>query len=215
MRLLMIGPPGAGKGTQCERLAQKYGLTHLSSGDIFRLQIVRETDLGKAAKAKIDDGQLVPDDIVISIMKEEIAGVDDWILDGFPRTYQQAEALDEALEILNHGIDAVLVLIVDDKAVASRLTKRRICSVCGTSYNLEFHKPSADNICDKCGGKLVQRDDDKYDVILSRLEAYPRQTEPIIDYYRHSKTKLIEIDAQGDIDDVTGRLVSSIESLDF
>ena len=213
MRLVLIGPPGAGKGTQCKRLADKYELTHLSSGDIFRGQMAAKTELGNTAKKYIDEGQLVPDPIVISMMTDAVKNEQNCILDGFPRTVNQAQALDEALEKLNCDLDAVVELIVADEEVASRLTKRRVCLNCGATYHLEYSKPKVDGICDSCGRELIQRDDDTEEVILSRLATYHKQTEPIIDYYKNSGKKLISIDAAGSIDEITKELTSAIDNI--
>ncbi|MFI4913044.1 MAG: adenylate kinase [Sedimentisphaeraceae bacterium JB056] len=213
MRLVLIGPPGAGKGTQCKRLADKYELTHLSSGDIFRGQMAAKTELGNTAKKYIDEGQLVPDPIVISMMTDAVKNEQNCILDGFPRTVNQAKALDEALEKLNCDLDAVVELIVADEEVASRLTKRRVCLNCGATYHLEYSKPKVDGICDSCGRELIQRDDDTEEVIFSRLATYHKQTEPIIDYYKNSGKKLISIDAAGSIDEITKELTSAIDNI--
>jgi len=211
--LVLIGPPGGGKGTQCKRIADRYGLKHLSSGDIFRSEMAMSTELGNKAKSYIEAGKLVPDDVVISMMTAAVIKAGDCILDGFPRTVNQAQALDKALKTQGTGIDAVIELAVEDEKVASRLADRRVCLACGATFHLQFSKPKVDGICDLCQEKLVQRDDDKKDVIIGRLQAYHAQTEPILDYYKASGKSLIRIDADGAIDEVTEKLVSVIDCI--
>ena len=213
MILVLIGPPGGGKGTHCKILADKYGLKHLSSGDIFRAEMANSTELGKKAKSFIDAGKLVPDDVVIAMMTEAVLKAEDCILDGFPRTVNQAKALDEALNQQGSEISGVIELAVDDDVVAERLTQRRVCLACGATFHLKNLKPKIDGICDTCGDNLVQRDDDKKDVILDRLSTYHNQTEPILDYYAGSGKEPIKIVAVGAIDEITELLVSAIDSI--
>ncbi len=213
MILVLIGPPGGGKGTQCKRLADRYGLGHLSSGDIFRSEMAMSTELGNKAKSYIEAGKLVPDDVVISMMTAAVLKAGDCILDGFPRTVNQAKALDEALQGQGSGINAVVELAVEDEKVASRLSDRRVCLACGATFHLQFSKPRVDGICDLCGEKLVQRDDDKKDVIIGRLLTYHAQTEPILDYYQSGGKNLIKVDADGTIDEVAEKLVSVIDCI--
>lgn len=213
MRLVLIGPPGAGKGTQCKRLVERYGLKHLSSGDIFRSEMAKSSELGKTAKKYIDAGELVPDEIVIKMMTEAVEKAGGCILDGFPRTVNQAAELDKALNSKGCEVDPVIELEVDDDLVVSRLTKRRVCLSCGDTYHLVNLKPKVDNICDSCGLQLVQRDDDKKDVILNRLDTYKKLTKPIIDYYRQSGKKLIQVDASGSVDKVFNVLIERIDNI--
>lgn len=214
MILVLIGPPGAGKGTQCKRLVDEYNLTHLSSGDIFRRQIAAGTELGVTAKKYIDEGRFVPEDIVISMMIKAVKDADSCILDGFPRTVNQANSLDDALENRDCRVDAVIELVVADDLVASRLTKRRVCLTCGATFHLEFSRPTTDGICDACGAQLVQREDDKEAVIKKRLETYHEQTEPIIGYYENSGKKLLRIEANhNSIEKITKQLIFAIDNI--
>lgn len=181
MKIVMLGPPGAGKGTYASRLTVKLGIPHISTGDMVREEIKRQTDLGKKIKEYSDKGALVPDEIIIKILAERLGKPDcakGFILDGFPRTINQAEALERITEI-----DLVINLNVPDEIIITRLSNRLICSKCGAIYNLLTLKPKKEGICDKCGGKLYQREDDKPEVIKERLDVYRRQTEPLIGYY--------------------------------
>lgn len=213
MRLVLIGPPGAGKGTHCKKLVEKYGLKHLSSGDIFRAEIASGTELGNTAKEYIDAGELVPDHIVIDMMTAAVEKAGDYILDGFPRTVNQAQKLGEALEVKGCQIDAVIELMIDDAVAANRLTQRRVCLQCGGTYHLVNLKPKVDGICDVCGSKLIHRDDDTEEVILSRLETYHKQTEPIVEYYRKSGKKLLQVDAAGEAGKVLDMIIDKIENI--
>lgn len=213
MILVLIGPPGAGKGTQCKRLVEKYGLKHLSSGDIFRSEMASGTKIGLTAKGFIDAGQLVPDDVVIDMMTNAVENAGSCILDGFPRTVNQARSLDNALDKKNNSINAVVLLVVADDNVASRLTGRRVCLNCGATYHLEYSRPATEGICDHCSKPLVHRDDDKIEVITKRLATYHKQTEPIVDYYRSSGKNVLMIDADGDIDKITESIVFKIDNI--
>ncbi len=213
MILVLIGPPGAGKGTQCKRLVDWYKLVHLSSGDIFRSEIAAATEVGKTAKRFIDDGKLVPDEIVIEMMTKAVKAAGDCILDGFPRTVNQAISLDEALIKGGCPIKAVAVLEVDDEVVAGRLSKRRVCLDCGATYHLEYSRPAVEGVCDACGSKLIHRDDDKAEVIVKRLVTYHNQTAPIVDYYNESGKPIITVDADGNIDEITEVLISKIDNI--
>ncbi|ARN57669.1 adenylate kinase [Sedimentisphaera salicampi] len=195
MIVILVGPPGAGKGTQCKKLVEQFDMKHLSSGDIFRSEIAGKTDLGQKAKQHIDKGELVPDELVIDMMISAVKNADyNCILDGFPRTLPQAEQLDKALEKENTKIDAVIELAVNDETVVQRISKRRVCPDCGAVYHLETMPPMQDGICDKCGSKIIQRDDDKREVVLERLETYHKMTEPIISHYKDASAAYIEID---------------------
>jgi len=213
MILILIGPPGAGKGTQCKRLVDRYKLKHLSSGDIFRTEIASETEIGITAKKFIDDGKLVPDEIVIEMMTKAVRAAGDCILDGFPRTVNQARSLDEALEKDGCPVKAVVVLKVDDEIVAQRLTNRRVCLHCGASFHLQHSKPAVDGVCDACKSKLIHRDDDKAEVISKRLATYHKQTEPIVEYYNSSGKVVLTVDAGGNIDEITKVLISQIDNI--
>ncbi|HNX25913.1 MAG TPA: adenylate kinase [Phycisphaerae bacterium] len=215
MRIVLIGPPGAGKGTQAQRLAKKYGMTHLSSGDIFRAEKASGSELGKKLAAIIDRGELVPDDVVVSIMAKAIkkAG-DSLLLDGFPRTVAQAESLDETLAGMGERLDAVVVIKADDNAIIERITGRRYCPSTGKVYHIRFMPPKTEGLDDETGEKLVQRDDDREAVVRERLEVYHRQTSPVIEYYRRSGVvKVVEIDGMGSPDEVTVRMTQAVESL--
>ncbi|GHV30276.1 adenylate kinase [Synergistales bacterium] len=186
MRVILIGPPGAGKGTQSERIMAEYPLAHISTGDILRENVKNGTELGKSAKSFMDAGKLVPDDVIIRMMKERLAKDDarkGFLLDGFPRTTPQAEALGTLLKELSLPLDAVLLLEISDDEVVNRLCNRRVCSSCGAIYNALSHPPKKDRVCDECGGEVTQRDDDKETVIRSRLSVYHEQTSPLISYY--------------------------------
>lgn len=214
MKVVLLGPPGAGKGTQCKRIVEKFGLKHISSGDIFRAEISSGSELGKKAKEYIDAGQLVPDDVVIGMMVgaiEKAGGK--CVLDGFPRTVVQAEELDKALAAKSEKIDAVVNLVVDDEVVASRLTKRRSCPECGAVYHLEFLKPKVEGKCDVDGQELVQRDDDTPDVVLNRLKTYHELTEPLVGYYNSGNSPVLEITADNAIDEVTAEILKKLENL--
>lgn len=214
MKVVLLGPPGAGKGTQCKRIIEKYGLLHLSSGDIFRSEIAAGSELGKKAKEYIDAGKLVPDDVVIGMMVGAIVKASgNCVLDGFPRTVVQAEELDKALASKGDKIDVVVSLVVDDNEVASRLTKRRSCPKCGEVYHLDYCKPKVDGICDNDGENLVQRDDDTPEVVLNRLKTYHELTEPLVGYYNSENYPVLEISAGKAIDDVTTEILSKLDSL--
>jgi len=204
MNLILMGLPGAGKGTQAERIVGKYGLPHISTGDMFRTAIKEETELGKKAKSYMDAGELVPDDVTIGIVRERLGKADcqkGFLLDGFPRTTAQAEALDNLLADMGRRIDAVLYIDVDRDSLLERLTGRRICSQCGATYHITLNPPKEEGVCDKCGGQLYQRDDDKIETVKTRLEVNEKQQKPLLDFYK-KKNCLQEIDGNQDIDDV-------------
>jgi adenylate kinase len=214
MRLILLGPPGAGKGTQCKRLVEKYGALHLSSGDILRAERVAGTELGKKAQSYMDSGGLVPDDLIVAMMVGAMkkAGKGGFILDGFPRTVVQAQELDVALAKAGEKIDALLNLQIDDAVVASRMTGRRSCPKCGAVYHIENLKPKVDNICDRDGTALVQRKDDQPEVVANRLKTYHEQTSHVVGYYE-SKKPVISIDAGKEIDDVTKAIFSKLDAI--
>ena len=214
MRLILIGPPGAGKGTQCKRILERYSLNHLSSGDILRSEIAKETELGLLAKGFIEQGKFVPDNIIVKMMIKvvEISG-NNYILDGFPRTLVQAEELGKSLSILEQAIDAVVLLQVPDEVLEYRLTGRRSCPACGQVYHIKTMMPEVENICDKCQTQLIQRKDDNVDVIKQRLVVYHDLTVPLIGYYKKTGTKIFNIDADKPIDGITKDIVSRLDTL--
>ena len=187
MKIVMLGAPGAGKGTQAQRIAEKYGIPHISTGDIFRSNIKAGTELGKKAKSFIDQGLLVPDEVTIGMLLDRIHEADcenGYILDGFPRTIPQAESLTAALKENGEAIDFALDVEVPDANIVNRMAGRRACLKCGATYHTEFAAPKKEGICDKCGSDLVLRDDDKPETVQKRLEVYHEQTHPLIDYYK-------------------------------
>jgi adenylate kinase len=199
MNLILLGPPGAGKGTQAVRLAGKHSIPQISTGDILRKAVKEKTLLGIKAKSYMNSGNLVPDEVVIGIIKERLSESDcktGFILDGFPRTLIQAEKLEEMLKSENKIIDKVINIDVKDDVLIKRLCGRRICKKCGAGYHISFAPPLKEGVCNKCGGELYQRDDDTEDTIMSRLEVYKRQTEPLINYYGK---KNILATVQGDL----------------
>jgi len=214
MRIVLLGAPGAGKGTQCKYIVDKYGLLHLSSGDILRRHRSEGTQLGEKAQSFMDSGALVPDDVIIDMMIDEIsrAPKGGYVLDGFPRTVKQAAGLDEALDGKGQGIDAVVNLDVDEEAVVRRITGRRICPKCAAVYHVETLKPKVDNICDKDGVELVQRPDDTAEVVKTRLQNYNEQTAPLVDYYK-SRNSVYDIDANGSAEEVKGRVFGILDPL--
>ena len=214
MRIVLLGAPGAGKGTQCKRIVEKYGLVHLSSGDILRRQRAKGTELGKKAQAYMDSGALVPDEIMVEMMADEIkkAPKAGFVLDGFPRTVEQAGELDKALASNGQKIDIVLNLKVDDDVVAQRMTGRRSCPKCGAVYHIENLKPKVEGICDNDGIELVQRTDDGLEVMANRLKTYHLQTEPVVDYYRDSSA-VYDIDANKDADETTALVFEKLDAL--
>ena len=199
--LVFLGPPGAGKGTQAKRLAKDLGLVHISTGDILRDAVKNQTPLGKKAKEYMDRGELVPDDLIIALIEEVMPPEGGVIFDGFPRTIAQAEALDEMLDRKGLKLDAVILFDVPDEVVVERLSGRRVCPSCGAVYHIKFNPPKEDEVCDRCGTKLVQREDDREEVVRNRLEVYRKQTAPLIEYYER-KGILIRLDASKDIDEV-------------
>ncbi len=211
MRFILLGPPGAGKGTQAAVIKDKYSIAHVSTGDILRENVKKGTSLGKEAKSFMDSGKLVPDELIIAMVRDRLKDMDcakGFLLDGFPRTVSQAEALDELLSSLGVNLDAVILLDVPDDVVIERLSGRRICRRCGTIFHVNFN-PSADgSLCDRCGGEIYQRDDDREEVIRNRLNVYYEQTSPLIEYYE-KKSLLKKVDASVSSDTV----LTMIESL--
>jgi len=209
MRLILLGAPGAGKGTQAVILAERLNVPHISTGDIFRSNIKNGTELGKKAKEYIDKGALVPDEVTIGIVKDRLQQPDcskGFILDGFPRTIPQAEYLDEALSEMGVSIDRVIDIHVSDSDIIRRLSGRRVCIACGATYHLHNHPTRTEGVCDGCGAAVVQREDDKEETIVKRLKTYHDQTEPLIEYYR-GKGKLLVVDGTKAIHDTTEELL--------
>ena len=207
MRLVLLGAPGAGKGTQAEIISEKYNIPTISTGNIIRAALKNGTEMGLKAKAYIDSGRLVPDDVVISIVKDRISESDcegGFILDGFPRTIPQAEALDNMITI-----DAALSLEVADREIVKRMSGRRVCEKCGASYHIEFKKPNQDGVCDSCGGALVTRKDDEPDTVIDRLDIYHKQTEPLKHYYK-DQGKLITVEGQSQVDDTAKAVLAAL-----
>jgi len=207
--IIFLGPPGAGKGTQSQLLKERNGFIQISTGDLLREAVKNQTELGKLAKQYMDEGKLVPDDLIISLIKEKLQEYADKniIFDGFPRTIPQAESLDNLLSHLNKNVDAVILFKIEDDEVVKRLAGRRVCPSCGAVYHMIYNPPKTDEICDKCGARLIQRDDDKEEVIRKRLEVYHQQTKPLIEYY---KSKIVEIDATDNPENIYNKIVSMI-----
>ena len=210
MKIIMLGAPGAGKGTQAKRIASKYEIPHISTGDIFRANIKNGTELGKKAKTYMDQGLLVPDELVVDLVVDRVASDDcknGYVLDGFPRTIPQAEALDAALSKLGEAMDYAINVEVPDDNIVKRMSGRRACVACGATYHLEHIPPKTEGICDTCGKELILRDDDKPETVLKRLNIYHEQTQPLIDYYT-GKGILKEVDGTKDMAEVFDEIVA-------
>lgn len=204
MKIIMLGAPGAGKGTQAKMIAEKYDIPHVSTGDIFRANIKNGTELGKEAKKYMDQGLLVPDELTVKILLDRVAQEDcknGYVLDGFPRTIPQAEVLDKALNELGDAIDYAINVDVPDENIVKRMSGRRACLACGATYHIEHVPPKTEGVCDKCGQELVLRDDDKPETVLNRLKVYHDQTQPLIDFYT-GKGVLKAVDGTVDMKDV-------------
>ncbi|MQA06283.1 MAG: adenylate kinase [Streptosporangiales bacterium] len=216
MRIVLVGPPGAGKGTQAQFISSHLAIPSISTGDIFRSNVSQGTPLGIEAKKYMDAGDLVPDEVTIKMVKERLAeedARDGFLLDGFPRNVPQAETLDSMLGELGQCLDVVLELVVDDDEVVRRLAGRRTCRTCGTIFQLDFDPPTNPDVCDHCGGELFQRDDDREETIRHRLEVYNDQTAPIVAYYADQGI-LVGVDATGPVEDVTERAIATLSPLD-
>ncbi|KMY65800.1 adenylate kinase [Desulfocarbo indianensis] len=208
MNLILLGPPGAGKGTQAKKLVDSYGIPQISTGDMLREAVKNQTQLGMEAKKYMDSGQLVPDEVVIGLVRERLTKPDTekgFMLDGFPRTVPQAEELDKVLAGLKKDLNHVISIEVANEELMGRLTGRRTCKACGSGYHVIFDPPKTEGKCDKCGGELYQRDDDNEATVSNRLKVYDSQTKPLIDYYQ-GKSLLRPIDGVGAIDDIFGRI---------
>jgi adenylate kinase len=216
MNLILLGPPGAGKGTQAVKIVEKYGVPHISTGDIFRKNIKEGTELGKKAQEYMDRGELVPDSLVIEIATDRLTEddcKDGFLLDGFPRTVEQAEALDAFLAENGKKVDWVLDIDVAKEELMTRLTGRRVCRSCGASYHVEYIKPQVDGICDKCGKELYIRDDDCAETVANRLKTYHAQTEPLKDFYAE-RGNLLTVEGQEEVADTTALVFEALSKID-
>ncbi|RLF09883.1 MAG: adenylate kinase [Thermoprotei archaeon] len=212
MRLVIFGPPGAGKGTQAKMLSEKLGVPHIATGDIFREAVKAGTELGRLAKQYMDRGELVPDEVVIGIVEERLRRPDcskGFILDGFPRTIKQAEVLDEMLQKMGVKLDAVVNLEVSEDEVVKRISLRRTCRNCGAIYHLITNPPKKEGVCDKCGGELYQRDDDREETVRSRLRVYRQQTEPLLKFYEQ-RGLLKNVDGEKRIEEVFKEILAAL-----
>ena len=212
MRLVLVGPPGAGKGTQAVHLASHYGIPHISTGDIFRYNIKENTELGQKAKSYMDAGNLVPDSVTNEMVADRLTHADakaGFLLDGFPRNVVQAEVLRDILKTAGTPLDAALEFVLDDAEIIRRLSGRRVCRGCGATFHVEYEKPKVDGVCDKCQGELYQRTDDSEEVIAHRLSVYAEQTKPIIDFYR-AEGLLFSIPAVGEVSDIFANAVAAL-----
>lgn len=215
MRLIMLGAPGAGKGTQAVMLSEKFNIPHISTGDIFRSNIKNGTELGKKAKEFIDKGMLVPDELTIDIVKDRLQKPDcknGFVLDGFPRTIPQAEYLDKTLDEMGMKLDAVINIFVSDADIIKRMSGRRTCPKCNMSYHTLYMPPKKEGICDNCGADLIQREDDKEETVIKRLSTYHEQTEPLIEYYK-KHNKLYTVIGQEKVEDTTNLLLKVMENI--
>ena len=214
MKIIMLGAPGAGKGTQAKMIAEKFGIPHISTGDIFRANIKNGTELGKKAKEFMDKGQLVPDELTVEILLDRVANEDcknGYVLDGFPRTIPQADVLDKELTKLGDKVDFAINVDVPDENIVRRMSGRRACLKCGATYHIEHIPPKKEGICDTCGSELVQRDDDKPETVQNRLSVYHEQTQPLIDYY-NKKNILKTVDGTKDMQEVFSDIVNILNA---
>ena len=214
MKIIMLGAPGAGKGTQAKMIAEKFDIPHISTGDIFRANIKNGTELGKKAKEYMDKGQLVPDELTVEILLDRVAADDcknGYVLDGFPRTIPQADVLDKELTKLGDKVDFAINVDVPDENIVRRMSGRRACLKCGATYHIEHIPPKQEGICDKCGSELVQRDDDKPETVQKRLSVYHEQTQPLIDYY-NKKNILKSVDGTKDMQEVFSDIVNILNA---
>ncbi|MBP3577325.1 MAG: adenylate kinase [Lachnospiraceae bacterium] len=213
MKIIMLGAPGAGKGTQAKKIAEKYGIPHISTGDIFRANIKNQTELGMKAKGYMDQGMLVPDELTLELIMDRFTNDDcknGYVLDGFPRTIPQAEALTKALADKNDAVDYAINVDVPDEAIVTRMSGRRACLACGGTYHIKFNPTKVDGICDACGGELVLRADDKPETVQKRLDVYHEQTQPLIDYYQ-TQNILKEVDGTLPLEEVFSAIIAILE----
>jgi adenylate kinase len=213
VRLVLVGPPGAGKGTQAQHIASARSVPAISTGDIFRANVSQGTELGTLAKTYMDAGDLVPDEVTVEMVRNRLAeddAVKGFLLDGFPRNVPQAETLEGMLADLGNKLDVVLELVVDDDEVVRRLSGRRTCRTCGTNWHVDFDPPTVEGVCDRDGGELFQRDDDKAGTVRHRLDVYAKQTAPLVSFYA-TRGILVGIDATGPVDDVTERALEALK----
>ncbi len=214
MKIIMLGAPGAGKGTQAQMIAEKFNIPHISTGDIFRANIKNGTELGKKAKEFMDKGLLVPDELTVQLLLDRVANEDcknGYVLDGFPRTIPQADVLDSELTKLGDKVDFAVNVDVPDENIVRRMSGRRACLKCGATYHIEHIPPKTEGICDKCGSELVQRDDDKPETVQNRLSVYHEQTQPLIDYY-DKKNILKTVDGTKDMQEVFNEIVNILNA---
>lgn len=210
MKIIMLGAPGAGKGTQAKKIAAQYSIPHISTGDIFRANIKNNTELGQKAKTYMDKGELVPDSLVVDLIMDrfkEADCADGYVLDGFPRTIPQAEALDNALKANGEKVDYAINVEVPDENIINRMSGRRACVGCGATYHIKYNPTKVEGICDACGEKLILRDDDKPETVKNRLSVYHEQTQPLIDYYKKAGV-LAEVDGTKDMEEVFKDIVN-------
>lgn len=210
MKIIMLGAPGAGKGTQAKKIAEKYGIPHISTGDIFRANIKNGTELGKKAKTYMDKGELVPDELVVDLVVDRVAQDDakgGYVLDGFPRTIPQAEALDAALAKIGEKMDYAINVEVPDENIINRMSGRRACVSCGGTYHIKYNPTKVEGVCDACGGQLILRDDDQPETVKNRLSVYHEQTQPLIDYYAKQDI-MREVDGTQDMEDVFNAIIA-------
>ncbi|MCS7144632.1 MAG: adenylate kinase [Archaeoglobaceae archaeon] len=215
MNLILLGAPGAGKGTQAKIIAEKYKIPQVSTGDMLREAVAKGTELGRKAKEFMSQGKLVPDEVVIGIVKERLNQKDcekGFILDGFPRTIAQAEALDRIMREMGRKIDAVININVPEEEIVKRIVNRRICRKCGSIYHLIYDPPKKEGICDKCGGELYQRDDDRESIVRERFKVYQKNTEPLIDYYKNKRI-LYDVDGTKDIEKVNAEVLGILKKI--
>lgn len=212
MKLVFLGPPGAGKGTNAKRVSSNFNIPHISTGDILREAVKNQTDLGKKAKSIIDKGDLVPDDIMNELVKEKLSKMNNFILDGYPRTQTQAKYLNEILDQLDKKLDAVVLIDVDEEEVVKRISSRRVCSECGEVYNIYTLKPKIEGLCDKCGSKLIHRDDDKENTVRDRYQIYMKNTAPLIEYYKKNN-QLLTIDGAKSVAEVTKNMFNILQGV--
>jgi adenylate kinase len=209
MRIVLLGAPGSGKGTQAKILMEHFGAPQISTGDLLRAAVADGTELGKRAKAAMDAGELVSDEIVVGIIRERLENAQDtssgFVLDGFPRTEDQADSLDEMLDKLGQPLEQAILIQVSSDVLIKRLTGRRTCQSCGQMFNIYFNPPAREGVCDRCGGKLAQREDDNEETISNRLKVYQRETEPLIGYYE-KQGKLARVDGEADAAEVFARI---------